>query len=130
MTALAPFLTGSYVYGVPNAASDVDLVIYMPLAELRDFVKFLQHAKAIGEAGSGETACQFSLKLGKINLIGVSSEEYYHAWKEGTAACLDLNTLNRRVGKAEAKEIFRKIFDDRGLEKYKGLRTETVSVKG
>jgi predicted nucleotidyltransferase len=101
------FVTGSHKYGKPTSSSDIDVVIYMPLAEL-ELLLFISDNK---ERGSGDSPdiTQASLMFGnRLNLIIHTDPEKYRLWKEATETCRAMPPLDRE----EAVKIFKRICKD------------------
>lgn len=96
------FLTGSRAYGTPREDSDIDLVVMMPASQLRRLNEL------IGEDADSEMryegmkpgAC---VRFGKLNLIVVTGDEDYQAWREGT----DELITRKPVTRDEACAVFK-----------------------
>jgi hypothetical protein len=90
------FITGSHVYGIPNAESDVDLVLLLDA-----------RTQQILEANS-ETK-KVPIRYGNLNLILCHSPEEYDAWKTFTDQTTQVAVESGiGVSSAEAREIFKK----------------------
>jgi len=68
------FITGSHAYGAPRSNSDVDLVVLVDA----DTQCLLQR-----ESGDGP------IRFGRLNLIAVTSERLFAAWKLGTEQLIE-----------------------------------------
>lgn len=81
-STLKPILTGSHAYGIPNAKSDIDLVVYV---NEDDLVKLMNQADNIDAISSGYTDENAkSLRFGNLNLLCVTDEKHYEIWRKGT----------------------------------------------
>lgn len=90
------FITGSHAYGIPNADSDVDLVLLLD-----------ERTTQLLEAYS-ETK-KVPVRYGNLNLILCHSEAEYDSWKEFTDKTTQ-QAVEAGVGVSseEAREIFKK----------------------
>ena len=75
------FLTGSHVYGTPRESSDVDLVVLIDRAELDRLRELLGDDPEHNPYGA---SCGASIRIGKLNLIAVTSTAEYDRWLCGT----------------------------------------------
>lgn len=104
------FVTGSWAYGEPTEASDLDLVIRVDGGD-------------DGSAGFFETADEVcvdggsysSLRFGNLNLIVCWTDDAYNMWKEAREQCL------RECGDTSVSR-------DRAIEIHDALR-EAYGIK-
>lgn len=92
------FITGSHAYGTPHAKSDLDIVMLVDddagdaLVKICDDVEMETYDEI-------EDAC---LRFGKLNLIMVTSQAIYDAWKTGTEQLI----TRKPVTRDEAVKVF------------------------
>lgn len=92
-------LTGSRVYGTPREDSDVDLAV---LVSLEDFDKLVALFPPGGEADSYKGCPAQPLRIGKLNLLLVTSEAHLAIWRAGT----DILKANAPVTREQAMQLF------------------------
>jgi hypothetical protein len=111
------FITGSYAYGTPEFDSDLDVVIRMD-NDVDGFFKLVEMGQCAETCYGGEGVNgQVSLRFGKLNLIVCLNDTYFLAWKTATAMIQDIrSTTGKRVDKDLYVEVFRRVFNDLGLE--------------
>lgn len=103
------FITGSQAYGTAVAGSDTDLVI---------FVDEATKGKLQARSENGK----YPIRFGDLNLVCVTTEEEWAAWKLGTVRCVRKAEENspRALDKEEAirmHEHSRLVF---GVKEYDG----------
>ena len=102
---MTAFITGSHAYGTPTEASDIDLVILCDeetrskLDELKDRYPEKMEQKPI--------------RFGRLNLIVVTSQEEYEAWKEGTDT---MSAQDISYDSAAAHDVLHACHLKRGIE--------------
>ena len=95
-------LTGSHVYGIPHAGSDIDLVVLLSAKEVETLCRI---ADPMGPSPDGYPGCR-QFKLGVLNLIATSDPDWFEAWREGTEhLCARAPVLRE-----QAVEVFKSIF--------------------
>ena len=99
------FVTGSRCYGQPSETSDIDLVVLTTPYEMYQLKK-LADAVIEKEDGSDGGPASASLRFGKLNLIVVTDEAAFSAWRLGTHFCRDLMLSGKPVGRDQAIEVF------------------------
>jgi hypothetical protein len=86
------FLTGSRAYGTPRPDSDIDLCVLMSKEDLNELIAGNTPAKSdYGKASA-------SLRFGILNLVCMTSEFDFMAWKVATEELI----ARKPVTKAEA----------------------------
>lgn len=98
------FLTGSHVYGDPNEASDVDLVVCVDEGELETLLDLLPKQFDECEYNDGS----LSLRAGKLNLILIESASEFERWRAAT----ELLSSVKPVSKLDAKRFFKGFVED------------------
>ena len=114
-------LTGSRVYGTPGPDSDVDLIIcydtnaeYGILSTIEDMrvPEECQDYTALPDKdkvrGYGPGSSKLNLRLGKLNLIVVSKQEY-EAWNQGTELLKSIKPTTKEVAIAVFEGLRRKL---------------------
>lgn len=86
------FITGSQAYGTAVAGSDTDLVI---------FVDEATKGKLQARSENGK----YPIRFGDLNLVCVTTEEEWAAWKLGTARCV--KKARESVGSMDKEEAIR-----------------------
>lgn len=110
------FITGSTAYGTPREDSDVDMVVMLSPEE----------AEALNELGENvdesvhySGAAGLAIRLGKLNLIVVTSLERYRSWRAGTDAMV---TASKR---GQGYSFTR----DQAIAVFKGMFANELAVK-
>lgn len=98
------FLTGSQVYGTPNEASDVDLVVCASEGALEWLIDLAGEHIEPEEYNDGS----ISIRCGKLNLIVLSDPAEYERWRLATHLLLGV----KPVSKLDAKRFFKGFVDD------------------
>lgn len=91
-----PFLTGSQIYGMPHADSDVDLVLLVTHHELETLMKFSDKQSHKDFDYYGRTFC-VSLRFGKLNLIVTTDQDQYNIWAQGTEFLTKIKPVTKDV---------------------------------
>ena len=117
------FLTGSRVYGVPQANSDIDLVVFLSrddLAVLRQFDEGPdpRHTTNTGSEPDKpfEDGVGAPLRFGKLNLQCITDPKAYAVWWRGTQELKRLAPVTREKAVAH----FKKLREEAGLTGTKG----------
>ena len=120
------FFTGSRVYGKINEASDLDMVVLV-----KDGLDRLCCASDTEiETDRYESKPQSaSLRFGRLNIIAVTDDTEFQAWKSGTEECRQLMSdrmdtkglVDGFVTRDEAKAIMKAAYDKLGIVKDEGV---------
>lgn len=114
------FVTGSRAYGVTNSASDLDLVVYVSKEDLALLIKCCDsYEERYGPGRAGEDHPTFkpesiSIRFGDLNLICVTSDEWFEAWQDGTEELKEKSTTKPQT-RLQAIGVFQRVFSQRGL---------------
>lgn len=100
------FLTGSYAYGTPRPDSDIDLVALVSPGEIHWLAKAAGDDAHLAKSAPSERNSA-SLRFGKLNLILVTTEALYDAWRQDTE---DLKS-RRPVTRDEAVRVLKALCD-------------------
>lgn len=87
------FLTGSHAYGTPYAESDIDLVVLVTNEETCQLADFAD--QVCGDERSGGDDAAASMRFGKLNLICVTNEGEYDAWRRATEDLIGRRPVTR-----------------------------------
>lgn len=100
---MTAFLTGSRAYGSPEANSDVDVVMLVDFELLRELRKATE-SNIICADGFPQ------LRFGRLNIIAVTCETEFAAWKVGTQACkVEKHLSETPVCRNDAKVIIDRV---------------------
>jgi predicted nucleotidyltransferase len=103
--ALKAFVTGSRAYGTPREDSDIDLVVMVSLRDMERLRDQHDERPARDDDDEGEypdVPDQAQLRFGRLNLLCVTQEDDYEAWRSGTEELIARSPVTR----AEAVEVF------------------------
>lgn len=100
---MTAFVTGSRAYGTPRPDSDVDLVVPIDAAALRELLDVVNE----DEVSSGSGYHGVSLRFGRLNLICVTGPRQLDAWSSGTKAL----KAKAPVARDEAVALFKSLLD-------------------
>ena len=91
------FITGSQVYGCPNAKSDIDLAIYMPNQYLAELIYSLRDPdKAdLDEIDVQYDTRSYVCRFSNLNLLIFTREDEFLAWKLATQQLLNGDPVSR-----------------------------------
>lgn len=115
------FVTGSYAYGVPNADSDIDLVVLMTGQEVGKLVR----ASGQQAANQYDSDIDYSLRFNKLNVIQLDCPIKYKGWY---AANQYLVSLKHSGAKLITRE-FAKETIVRYIAEFKRVATEIQLTK-
>jgi hypothetical protein len=108
------FLTGSRIYGTPTSESDLDLVIFLSKSEAYFIMNHADKDDKSRPIYDDDNI--FVCRYGKLNLIMLTDEDDYNAWKCGTKECLSTKPVTRDFAKAAI--IYAKEFNLHNREFY------------
>jgi predicted nucleotidyltransferase len=111
-----PFLTGSRVYGKPTKDSDYDVVWLYEEGEDPLFDALYTGLINLDDPNDQKISVSRSLRVGKLNIIIVNSEQEYDAWKSATEHMKSRKTSKVFFTKEEAKSIIDAEYEEQGLE--------------
>lgn len=94
------FLTGSRVYGTPNAESDVDLCVLISYDDMKTLVDASKH-----EASGSGIPRAMSVKFGELNLVMTWDEKCFAEWKMATEDLIKAKPVTRDDAVAHFKRI-------------------------
>lgn len=116
------FVTGSRKYGTPKADSDIDLVVLVSPADLLLLQKEadIECKPHIPRGNSDGGPMSDSLRFGKLNLIAVTWNQAFEAWKKGTEELLArtqerMAPIEREEAVALFKSLREKLAKERGI---------------
>jgi hypothetical protein len=95
MDSPTSFLTGSRVYGTPRADSDIDLVVLMSGDALCKLIEIAESQDSLGASGGEQYEDGRSLRFGKLNLLCVTQERHFNAWRIGTEELEHMKPVTR-----------------------------------
>lgn len=110
----ACLFTGSRRYGKPKPESDFDWVLSSTLwyvNELRRRADHFTEFKLGEDATNGVFGCDVALRFGPVNVLAVTTETQWQAWKTGTEELAERKPVTRE----EAIETFQRLFNSFGL---------------
>lgn len=101
------FITGSHAYGIPDADSDLDLVI---LLSDDDFTLLCGFYVAKGGEGLdlsylSDDSCGISLRFGELNILCVNDARDWETWRKGTHDLVAMKPVSRET----AVEVFQRL---------------------
>lgn len=100
------FITGSRAYGTPREDSDIDLVIKCS----HDDLVLLNQFGGKPEWNTNNVSA--NLRWGNLNVIAISSDIVYEAWKLTNDELLKRKPVDRETAKTEFKKSIDKIILD------------------
>ncbi len=103
------FITGSWAYGLPNADSDIDLVVLVTEKELQQLLANQDGGKVAHEEdyiSAGGTPMRF----GKMNIIACTHSKQFEIWRRGTFLLKAQKPVNREF----AIEFMRELREEAG----------------
>lgn len=115
-SSLPAFITGSRAYGIPEMDSDLDLVVFMTPETYETLTRFTDNVVGHGESATMDEAGMGSLKFGELNIIPVTNEAIYKAWKQGTEFLIREMPVDRKRAITVLKEFKRKALCQKSLE--------------
>jgi len=95
-----PFLTGSHAYGVPKEGSDLDIVVLLDNC-LASTLLSLSMGSVNIQYGSVASA---SLRFGPLNIIAITDEAEFTAWKTATDLLIAMKPVTREQAVACIKK--------------------------
>lgn len=110
---MTAFVTGSRVYGLPDAFSDIDMVILCNYNDLALLQQQADESKNFSETdqyhGKG-----WSLRFGMLNILVLGDVDTFRRWQECTTYCEYITLrIGRKLNSVEAKKIFHLYVDNR-----------------
>ncbi len=100
------FITGSRAYGTPREDSDIDLVIKCSHDDLVLLSSFG------GKSTWNQNNVSANLRWGNLNIIAISSDIVYEAWKLTNEELLKRRPVDRETAKTEFKKRIDQIILD------------------
>lgn len=116
-------LTGSQVYGTPTESSDIDMVVLVSHETLELLSSLLIDDEKMPKKGNvnsdGELEMtQLTARFGRLNLIAVTREEDWDAWRRGTDRLCQKSMAGVKIDKGLAIATMRGIREDVKNERH------------
>lgn len=116
-------LTGSQVYGTPTESSDIDMVVLVSRETLELLSSLLNDDEKMPKKGNmnsdGELEMtQLTARFGRLNLIAVTREEDWDAWRRGTDRLCQKSMAGVKIDKGLAIATMRGIREDVKNERH------------
>lgn len=78
------FITGSHAYGTPTKESDIDLVVLLSDKDYDKLTGIVEDTKDASWDGPELGYDSTSLRFGSLNIICLTDNKAYVAWRDGT----------------------------------------------